>query len=190
LNVRAAPVDSVTIELQEAALGALLKAADEASARGLRITPLDGPIAARRSYYDTLRLWYSRFSPALDHWVAAGRILPEDAIAARLLNSRKQTEKVIEWEAAGLFFSTDRSRSIFSSTAPPGTSQHVSMLAFDVQNYDDPDIREILASNGWFQTVLNDPTHFTYIGVTEDKLPERGLTLIIRGPYRYWVPRM
>ena len=190
LKVRAAVIENVPLELQEAAMNSLQMAALEGAQKGLRIVPLDGPIAGRRSYYDTLRLWYTRFSPGLEYWIRAGRITEEEATAARLLSSRKQTEKIIEWETAGIWFSTDRSRTIFSSTAPPGTSQHLSLLALDVENYADSEVRELLALHGWYQTILNDPTHFTYIGVPEIELPGRGLTIIIRGPFRYWVPRM
>lgn len=190
LKTRSALVDGVAIDLQEAAMIALVKAAEQAASENLRIIPFDGAIAGRRSYNDSVALWASRFFPALDHWVRLGKVSEADAETARSFNIRKQVEKVMEWESAGIFFSTDLTRSIFSSTAPPGTSQHLAMLAFDVQNYSNPRVRTILASNGWYQTVVNDPTHFTYLGVKEDELPERGLVMIDRGAYRFWVPRL
>src|SRR5262245_25379998 len=55
----AATMDNATIELQPAAMTALLKARAAARDEGLDITPRDGAEAARRSYADTVRLWNS-----------------------------------------------------------------------------------------------------------------------------------
>ena len=46
------------------------------------------------------------------------------------------------------------------------------MLAFDVNEFDNPRVREILAKHGWFQTVLSDLPHFTYLGLKEKDLPK------------------
>ena len=190
LKTRSLQVDGVAIDLQEAAMEALAKAANEAAIENLRIIPFDGAIAGRRNYFDSVALWSSRFFPALDHWVKTGAISEADASMARSVPIRSQVEKVMEWESAGYLFGTGRARSIFSSTAPPGTSQHLSMLAFDVRNYSDPRIREILAANGWFQTIVNDPTHFTFLGLPESELPTRGLMKMDRGTFQFWVPRL
>src|SRR6266496_947580 len=53
-------------ELQPAALKELAKAREEAQKEALDITPRDGAEAARRNYDDSVRLWNSRFFPALD----------------------------------------------------------------------------------------------------------------------------
>lgn len=177
------------IELQEAAMEALLDAVKDAESRGLRISPLDGTIAGKRSFADTFRLWNSRFLPALEHWVARGRILRTDADAALKMPIFEQTMKVFDWESRGLFFSTSKTRPIMSSVAPPGTSQHLSMLAFDVEQAGDRRVREILNRNGWYQTVVGDPPHFTFLGVNESKLRERGLRPFAAGAYVYWIPR-
>src|SRR4051812_17535495 len=66
-----------TIELQPAAMSALTRARQVAQQQGLDITPRDGGEGARRSYADTVRLWNSRFLPALDHWQKAGRLTPQ-----------------------------------------------------------------------------------------------------------------
>src|SRR5258708_4212224 len=55
------------IELQPAAMSALLKARAAARTEGRDITPRDGSEAARRNFADTVRLWNSRFFPALEH---------------------------------------------------------------------------------------------------------------------------
>lgn len=190
LKIKSAVVGSSTIELQEAAMNALLLAIDEAERANLRITPLDGSIAAGRSYADTVRLWNSRFLRALNHWVRQGKISPSEAEAARTLPASDQVRKVMEWEARGWFFSTNFSRSIFSSAAPPGTSQHLSLTAFDVVEYGNPRIRSILNKHGWFQTVAGDEPHFTYLGLAESELPMRGLKPVIRGGCKFWVPKV
>src|SRR6185436_11378074 len=66
-------IGEATVELQPAAMSALLRAREHAHSEGLDITPRDGAEAGRRSYADTVRLWNSRFLPALDHWLNAGR---------------------------------------------------------------------------------------------------------------------
>jgi len=190
LKTRSLSVDGVAIDLQEPAINSLEKALEQAAAENLRIIPLDGAIAGRRSYFDTIALWGSRFYPALDYWTKAGKVTPEDAQAARSMLIRNQVFKIVEWESAGYYFGTSRTRSIFSSTAPPGTSQHLSLIALDLSNYSDDRVREIMAANGWYQTIINDPTHFTYLGVSESELPSRGLMLTQQGAFRFWVPRL
>lgn len=177
------------IVLQTAALEALLKARTEAADMDLDITPLDGAIAGRRSFNETVVLWHSRYLPALSHWQRQGAISREEASYAGF-ETRKQIEKVIEWESRGYLFAPGRSRSIFSSVAPPGTSQHLAMLAFDVVEHSNPVVRDILNRNGWFQTIVNDPPHFTFLGVSAAELPKRGLRAVSRGGYTFWVPNM
>src|SRR5438105_11117619 len=72
-----AKIGNDTIELQPAAMNGLLKARAAARGQGLNITPRDGPEAARRDFADTVRLWNSRFLPALDHWKERGRLTEE-----------------------------------------------------------------------------------------------------------------
>ena len=62
---RAEKWDGATVELQPAAMGALVGAREEARAAGLRLTPRGGSEAGRRSFEDSLRLWRSRCDPAL-----------------------------------------------------------------------------------------------------------------------------
>lgn len=179
---------SVDIELQRPALDALKKAVDEAAKLRLNITPLDGSIAGRRNYNDTVRIWNSRFHRALRHWAARGRISPEDAEKARNSKVIDQIKMVVDWEEEGLFFSTNFSKSIFYSVAPPGTSQHLSLLAFDLAEARDPAVRRIMNKNGWYQTIRSDQPHFTFLGVPEDQLPSRGLQKVIHNGNSYWVP--
>jgi hypothetical protein len=181
-------IANADITLQSEAMKALNVALQEASERQLRITPLDGSIAGLRSYEDTVKLWNSRFYRALDHWQRRGRISKEDADAARDLTAYEQVPLVLKWEERGIWFSTGFSRSILTSVAAPGTSQHLSGLAFDVVEYRDSRIRAILNKHGWFQTVASDEPHFTYLGNDENELPARGLKPVVRGGYKYWIP--
>jgi hypothetical protein len=176
------------IELQPAAMSALLRARDVAQAEGLDITPRDGAEAARRSYADTVRLWNSRFLPALVHWTGLGRLSEDTAHRLRALPVSQQVSEVLELEKEGIFFSKDLSKSVLYSIAAPGTSQHIAMLAFDANEFLDARVRQILAENGWFQTVLSDLPHFTYLGLAEQELPDRGLKSVEVNDQKFWIP--
>src|SRR5260370_22920908 len=124
---------------------ALLAARADARKEHLDITPRGGAEAARRSYADTLRLWNTRFLPALTHWTQKGRLSEKEATRLRRLPVPDQVREVLELEKQGLFFSADLSKSILYSIAAPGTSQHTAMLALDVAQFTDPRVRRILA---------------------------------------------
>ena len=189
LGLSSARIGVAEVTLQTEALRALLDAIEEAWAQQLRITPLDGTIAGTRSYEDTVRLWTSRFNRALDHWVRRGRISQPEAEEARRLQPYEQIPLVMKWEQAQMWFSTGFNKSIFTSVAAPGTSQHLSGLAFDVVEHSNSRVRLILNKYGWFQTIRTDEPHFTYLGLPEAELPRRGLEMVVhRGNY-YWVPR-
>lgn len=186
----AATINGARIELQPAAMEALLKARRNAIAAGLDITPRDGAEAARRSYADTLRLWNTRFLPALDYWQGQGRLSPQQADRLRSLAIDRQVGEVLELEQDGVFFSQDFSKSVLYSIAAPGTSQHVAMLAFDVIEFHTARVRELLAEQGWFQTVLSDRPHFTFLGLPEAELPRRGLKRIEVDSQTFWIPNL
>ncbi len=178
------------IELQPQAMKSLLKAIAEAQKEGLDITPRDGAEAARRNYEDSLRLWDTRFLPALDYWVSQQRLTTADVERLRALPTHDQIAAVLELERGGIFFSKDLSKSILYSIAAPGTSQHIAMLAFDVTEFDNPRVREILARHGWFQTVLSDLPHFTFLGHKEKDLPKRGLKAVLVDKQKFWIPNV
>jgi hypothetical protein len=184
----AATIGGTRIELQVAAMQALLDAREEAHKSGLDITPRGGAEAARRSYSDTLRLWNSRFLPALVYWNKRGRLSDEQVARLRKSPLGVQVGEVLELEKKGIFFSKDLSKSILYSVAAPGTSQHLSMLAFDVSQFGDARVRRILAAHGWFQTVKSDLPHFTYLGVEEKDLPALGLRSIQANGRTFWIP--
>ncbi|HEY0051167.1 MAG TPA: hypothetical protein VGB68_17870, partial [Pyrinomonadaceae bacterium] len=180
-------IDGTSITLQEEAMEDFLKARRAATKRSLKITPRGGSIAAKRSYTDTRRLWDSRFFPGLKHWVGRRKISPQEAERVKTLPTQQQVAKVLEWESKGWFFSTDFSKSILYSVAAPGASQHLFMLALDVEQFANPAVREILAQHGWFQTVQSDLPHFTYLGLKETELPSKGLKAVFIRGHKFWI---
>jgi len=178
------------IELQPEAMKALMKAREEAQKEGLDITPRDGAEAARRTYADSLHLWDTRFLPALDYWLAQGRLTEAQVARLKGLPLHSQIAEVLELEKSGVYFSKDLSKSILYSIAAPGTSQHIAMLAFDVIEFDNPRVREILAKHGWFQTVLSDLPHFTFLGLKEKDLPKNGLKNVEVDGQTFWIPNV
>jgi hypothetical protein len=179
----------IELELQTPAMTALMEARSEAQKEKLDITSR-GADAARRSYSETVKLWESRVNPGLTHWTRENRLSKEEAERIRRLSPREQVPEILRLEADGLYFSTDFKKSILYSVAAPGTSQHLSMLAFDVQQHDTPEVRQTLARHGWFQTISSDLPHFTYLGVTEDQLPSLGLKKKTSGGRTFWIPQL
>jgi hypothetical protein len=187
---RAEVLDGTVIELQPSAMAALMNAREEAAYVGLRVTPRGGSEAGRRSFADSLRLWRSRCDPALEHWCAEGRLEGAEAERLRGLPLREQAAAVLELESSGLFFSKYFDKSILQSVAAPGASQHLAMLALDITEFQDARIGVVLARHGWFQTVLSDLPHFSYLGLNERELPSRGLRRVESGGQTFWVPDM
>jgi len=182
-----AEIGGTQVELQGPAMTALMEARAEAQRARLDITPR-GADAARRSYEETVKLWQSRVNPGLTHWVGEGRLERDEAARIRSLSPREQIPEILRLEADGLYFSTDFKKSILYSVAAPGTSQHLSMLAFDVKENENAQVRSILARHGWFQTITSDTPHFTFLGVKEDELPTLGLKRVTNGGRAFWIP--
>lgn len=178
------------VELQPEALKHLNKAREEAQKEGLDITPRDGAEAGRRNYEDSVRLWNSRFKPALEYWLSQGRLTAEQVERLKNLPLSQQVAEVLELEKTGIYFSKDLSKSILYSIAAPGTSQHIAMLAFDVNEFENPRVREIMAKHGWFQTVLSDLPHFTFLGLKEKDLPKHGLRSLEINGQVFWIPNV
>lgn len=187
VKISKAEIAGFQVELQTAAMKALKKAVKEVEKNNLTITPR-GADAARRSYAETVDLWASRVNPALSHWVEKRRLSESQAEKIRSLSPFEQVPKIFKLEAKGIFFSKDLSKSIVYSVAPPGTSQHLSMLALDIVEHADADTRAILARNGWFQTVVSDLPHFTFLGFSEDELGGCGLKKNFDGGRVFWIP--
>lgn len=189
LSISSETIGGITIELQAPAMAALKKAIDEARGQGKRITSR-GSDAARRSYAGTVELWKSRVEPGLAHWTGKGRITKTEADRIRGLSPFEQVPEIFRLEGQGIFFAKDLSKSIIYSVAPPGTSQHLSLLALDVEEHNDPAIRTLLAKHGWYQTVVSDLPHFTFLGVNESELSSLGLKKTSDGGRDYWLPAL
>ncbi|GIU82486.1 MAG: hypothetical protein D6687_12250 [Acidobacteria bacterium] len=185
VRIMAEQIGDVKIELQEEAMKAYLAARREAEQEGLSITPRGGVEAARRSFADTLRLWNSRFEPACIYWKEKGKLTEEQVNYLKSLPIKEQVREVLKLEEKGIFFNKQFNGSILHSVAAPGTSQHLSMLALDIQEYDNKKVRKIMNKHGWFRTVRNDEPHFTFLGRSEEELPKLGLKRIEPD---FWVP--
>jgi len=177
----------ITIELQSKAAAALKEAADAAREAGLSISPRSSD-SGRRSYADTVSLWHSRVEPALDHWVEQHKLSPAEVANIRALSPFEQVPVVLSLEDKGVFFAKDLAKTILYSVAPPGASQHLSMLAFDVAEFNNPAVRKLLADHRWYQTVVSDLPHFTYLGFPETCLPTRGLKKVVFDEREFWLP--
>ncbi|MEO5860831.1 MAG: hypothetical protein ABIR33_18010 [Pyrinomonadaceae bacterium] len=189
LPVSSESIGGFVLELQAVAMEGLRKAIAEANAAGLSINPRDKG-SAKRSYNETIELWASRVDPALKHWVSKGRITQAQADKLKSLSPYEQVPEVLKLEQQGIYFAKDLSKSIIYSVAPPGTSQHLSMLAMDVKEHEDAKVRDILAKNGWYQTVISDLPHFTYLGVPDSELPKLGLKKTTDKGRTFWIPEM
>lgn len=187
LDIDERDIGGYPMQLQSSAMTALINAISDANASGLSISPR-GPDSARRNYTDTIELWRSRVEPALVHWVGNGKMTEGQAAAIRSLEPYDQVAEIFALEAEGIYFAKDLSKSIIYSVAPPGASQHLALLAFDVQEFDNPDVRKILSKHCWYQTVVSDLPHFTFLGVGEDRLADRGLKKVTDGVRDFWVP--
>ncbi len=180
-------IGGLSMTLQTPAMNALKNAIAEAKRAGLSIGPR-GADSSRRDYDHTVKLWASRVNPGFVHWVGKGRVTQAEAARIKRLSPFEQVSEILKLEQQSIFFSTGKDKSIIYSVAPPGTSQHISMLALDVKEFDNARIRAILANHGWFQTVTSDLPHFTYLGVTEAELPGIGLKKVSNTGRDFWVP--
>ncbi|MFL6213423.1 MAG: hypothetical protein ACJ74J_05950 [Blastocatellia bacterium] len=192
LAVSRARLGDYEVALQAEAMDALIRAASEMNDR-------EGQITARaadsggRSYQDTVNLWNRNVTRGLDHWQSEGRLAPERVEQIRRLAPKDQVAVVLDIEDnERVYFGTFFDRSILYSVAAPGASQHLSLLAFDVAEYQDAEVEEALGRFGWFRTVPNDLPHFTYLGHSADSLINLGLTHVERSygdqQYGFWVP--
>lgn len=194
LAIRRARIGSHEIDLQSEAMEALLSAVDKIEGQGGRITARASDAGAR-TYQDTIGLWLRNVTRGLEHWESIGRISADRAQVVRDLSPVGQVAVILDLEQTqALFFGTFFDRSILYSVAAPGASQHLSMLAFDVAEYEDAEVERVLGRHGWHRTVPNDLPHFTYLGHKPDSLVDQGLTMVIRDygvkSYRFWIPNL
>jgi len=191
LKIERAVIGEHEFALQAAALERLLAAVSGIAGRG-SISPRSADSGAR-SYQETVGLWTRNVRRGLDHWQELGRLTSEHAQHIRELPPVEQVALILDLEdSAQLFFGTFFDRSILYSVAAPGASQHLSLLAFDIAEYQDPRAEEDLGRQGWYRTVPNDLPHFTYLGFEQDVLPDLGLIRVTHSYgerlYGFWVP--
>ena len=192
LKVKRAVLGDHEIELQRTAMEALLGAAVEIAGCGGTLTARASD-SGRRSYDDTVMLWTRNVTRGLEHWREAGRLSSERAEAVKRLAPVEQVAVILEMEEREqIYFGTFFNRSILYSVAAPGASQHLSMLAFDVAEFEEETVERALGRFGWFRTVVNDFPHFTYLGCKSDQLTSLGLKPSAH-PYKdreyvFWVP--
>ena len=194
LEITQGVIGEHSIELQSSAMNALKAAVSIAARAGTSITPRSAD-SARRSYQQTLNLWLRNVEKGLGHWTSLGRLSAGRAAAMRALAPVRQVEVVLEIEnSEQIYFSTYFDKSILHSVAAPGASQHLSLLAFDVAEYQEETVEQIMATQGWYRTVLSDLPHFTYLGHKEYDLAELGLRQVVRKydgrMYHFWIPEM
>lgn len=180
-------IGGFNVYLQTPAMAALREARLEAAKARLSITPRSAD-SSRRDYTHTVTLWASRVNPGLAYWTAKGKVTRAEADRIRRLTAFEQVPEILALETRNIFFAKSLDKSIIYSVAPPGTSQHLSMLALDVKEFDNARVRDILARHGWFQTVTSDLPHFTYLGVEENEMPELGLKKVENSGRTFWVP--
>lgn len=192
LSVSRARFGDHEVSLQTEAMDALIRAAAEMNDREGQITARSAD-SGGRSYQDTVNLWTRNVTRGLEHWEMEGRITGARAEQIRHLSPVEQVGLVLDLEEREqIFFGTFFDRSILYSVAAPGASQHLSLLAFDVAEYQDTEVERVLGKYGWFRTVPNDLPHFTYLGHGEARLPELHLVRSER-PYQerryaFWTP--
>jgi hypothetical protein len=192
LSTGKAKLGEYEVELQAEAMTALLAAVAEAERSALTIAARAAD-SARRSYAETAQLWLRNVTRGLEHWHREGRMDRQRAALIQTLEPLEQVSVILEIEVREqIFFGTFFNRSILYSVAAPGASQHLSMLAFDVTDFQNDEIRKILNEYGWHRTVVNDLPHFTYLGFSENQLPQLGLKRVAQdyGEQRfdYWLP--
>jgi hypothetical protein len=186
-------VGGKAIQLQEAAMNALLKAQTEAG-NNAKITP-KGTNPARRSFSDVQGSWDSTVREQADYWTRTAnskgkKLTVDEAKELKSLTGEAQIKRVFELEAEGFSFHPTHDRSIVVYTAIPGASQHLLMLALDIVEFGNREIRNALAENGWFQTVYRDRPHFTYLGLKRNELQSLGLVMKEFESKEFWVPDM
>lgn len=180
-------IGAFTIELQSAAMTGLKEAIAEAKQSNVTITP-KGADSAKRTYNATVTLWKSRVDPGLTHWISKGKITQAEATRIKSLSTFEQVTEILQLEEKEIYFAKSLDKTILQSVAAPGTSQHISMLALDITENNNAKVREIMAKHGWFQTVVTDLPHFTFLGVKESELPALGLKQKSDGGRTYWIP--
>lgn len=181
------------IELQQPAMNALLKAIGEAG-QDARVKPVNAN-PARRSFAAVQSSWNEAVRAGADYWTGKSnkngkKFTAADAKALKSLTGEPQIKRVFELEAEGFSFHPEHNRSIVVYTAIPGASQHLLMLALDIDDAGSQKTRAALGANGWFRTVYRDRPHYTYLGLKRNELASNGLVMKEFDSKEFWVPKI
>lgn len=187
LPLKRLKVGRYNVVLQTEALNAFSEAEKEAAQYKLRISPV-GDIASLRSYEDTAYIWHKYLEKGLNYWVANHKVKSQEARRILALPPRAQLNAVLALEEKGLYLHANHIHSIMNLAAPPGGSQHISGLAMDIEEHQNPKVREILNRHGFFQTVLHDSPHFIFLGRKTEELADLGLVSVLSNGRQYWIP--
>lgn len=192
LSVASGVMGEYTIELQQVAIEALIAAQKEIEKQGGTLSARAAD-SGRRSYEDTVKLWTRNVTRGLERWQAEGRISNQQADTIIKLSAVEQVAVILDLEdTEQLYFGTFFDKSILYSVAAPGASQHLSLLAFDVAEFENDMVEKVLGDFGWHRTVVSDFPHFTYLGYVKEELPSLGLRQA-SWPYKgrdywFWIP--
>ncbi|GEM_PF-1105377 len=176
--------DGVAVSFQKAALDAFRKIRAEAAAQGLTVTP-NGTRASLRDYDGTVEIWQRNLSIGIN---SARGISGAEMRQLRSSNVRESIDAVLKVEARGTLLGSGGGKSILQIAAPPGTSQHISGLSIDIAEHESSQVRAIMAKHGFFQTIANDFTHFTYLG--ESSTTSLGLVAVTIDGRVFFVPKL
>jgi hypothetical protein len=189
LRLDSAVIGGTMVRLQAPALRALRDASARARRSGVRMAPRGGAAASLRSADQTERFWLARLKRGFERFVESRLMSQRQADSIFALPPGPQTELVLGLEDAGFCFGGAGEKTILHSVAAPGSSQHLFGYAIDIEQHGSITVRSLLARAGFWQTVLDDEPHFTYLGTASAAVLEsRGLLRITRGSRTYWLP--
>ncbi len=152
---------------------------------------------AKRTYENTLVNWKSRLDKMPDKNLLEELTLDlpnlTDTEKKKRINLTigKELEAANQRKANPVYFGSNN-KPIMRSVAIPGASQHLLLIAFDLDIIN-AKIIKILNDSGWYQTVPDDDRHFTYLGYgCERDLKKNGLKKVTRtgSAYSFWIPNI
>jgi hypothetical protein len=153
---------------------------------------------AKRTYCNTLVNWKSRLDKMPDKKLLKDLTLDLDDLTDSIKKKRinltigEELKTANQKRKSTSTYYGSRKNPIMRSVAIPGASQHLLLIAFDLEIIN-ADIIETLNNAGWYQTVPNDDRHFTYLGYkTEEDLKKNGLKRVEckKSEYKFWIPNI
>ncbi len=189
LQLETRSVGGVPVRLQAPAMKAFLGAVADAKSKGIAIEPI-GETSSFRDYSTTVEFFQRNLADGLLYWVSQKKIADATAKSILIATPKEQLEAALALEKKGLFLHANRTTSILFLTAPPGASQHLSGLAVDVKQHESAMVQKIMLEHGFFQTVKNDFTHFTFLGLQRSVISSVGLEKVVIGGRDFYSPKL